>query len=75
MNEALIITQIVEKDSRSYAFLIPYGAPWEDVFTILEQFIADNKQKQVDQLKAHEEQVAAKALELDKSQPKGVSAQ
>ena len=65
MNEALIITQILEKNGRSFALLIPYGAPFEDLFEILKDFDSKNREKFEEQKKAEEAEKAKKASASD----------
>lgn len=54
MNESLLITQIVEKNGRAYALMLPYGAPYEDVYAVLAEFEKENRDKQKAAIEADE---------------------
>lgn len=49
MNEILLITQVIEKNGRSYLLQMPYGCPFDDLFAVLQEFQQSNidKQKQL----------------------------
>jgi len=61
MNEALLIAQILEKNGKSFALLIPYGAQFDDVFAVLKDFEAENQKKFDEQKKADEARKAEEA--------------
>lgn len=46
MNEVLFITQIIEKNGRSYVFMSPYASPFDDIYSVLQEFEKDNREKQ-----------------------------
>lgn len=54
MNESLLGVQIIEKNGRSYALLLPPGSPYEDLFQVLEEFIGENKSIHKAKLEAEE---------------------
>ncbi len=52
LNEALIITQIIQKGDRAYALLLPYGAPYAEIYDALQEFLDENKAKQAAAIEA-----------------------
>jgi hypothetical protein len=46
MQEVLTITQVVQVNNNGYVFIMPYGAPFADIYLALEQLQADNKAKE-----------------------------
>lgn len=54
MNESLLITQILEKNGRAYALMLPYGAPYADIYEVLAEFDKENRAKQASAIEAEE---------------------
>lgn len=52
MNESLLITQIIEKNGRAYAFLVPYGAPYTEIYEVCAEFEQENRAKQAAAMEA-----------------------
>jgi hypothetical protein len=66
MNEALFITQIIEKNGRSYIFMVPMGAPYADLYDVLSEFSQENKT--VHEAKLAEEEKKSADLSVEKSE-------
>lgn len=49
MNESLMITQVLEVNGKSYAFLIPVGTNYLETYTALSEFMYLNKLKEKEQ--------------------------
>ena len=69
MNEALIITQILEKNGKSFALLIPYGSQFEDLYAVLKDFESANKEKEEQARIAAQEAELAKGEQVSCSEP------
>lgn len=54
MDEAVLITQVVEVNGNNFAFLQPYGSKFDDIETALHKLIEDNRAKRI-QLKEQAE--------------------
>jgi hypothetical protein len=63
MNESLLITQIIEKNGRAYAFFIPFQSPYEDVYAVLSEFVSANQENQKKAQEAEEK----RKLDQDKN--------
>lgn len=59
MQEVLTITQVVTVSNNGYVFLMPYGAPFADIYAALEQLQNDNRAKEASLI----EEQAKKKLE------------
>jgi len=54
MNESLVVTEFVELNGRGYLFLIPFGAPYADVYEVLALLDKENRAKQTASQEAEE---------------------
>lgn len=59
MNSFGQITFEINKDGRNYHFSVPFGAPYTEVFAVLEEFLSGIKAQQEEQKKAQEAQAKA----------------
>jgi hypothetical protein len=70
MNKGLTITIDTAKNERKYLFTLPYGAPYAEVYEVLQEMTEDLKKYEQECLAAAEEQ-----KQKEQAQPIEVSAQ